>query len=75
MVVFIKKSPSLTQQLEIAMIEQLIGMMEEISENDKFFKISAKMAKKMYDALIKQGFNEAQAIKIVAGQGSMVKGS
>jgi len=57
------------------MIEQLIGMMEEISENDKFFKISAKMAKKMYDALIKQGFNEAQAIKIVAGQGSMVKGS
>jgi len=57
------------------MLEQLIEMMREMEQNDELFEIGARLMKKSYDALIKAGFNEEQATKIVAGQGAGVKAS
>lgn len=55
------------------MIERLIELLKEVEENDEFFDLMAHLIKKMYDALIKAGFTEEQAIKIVAGQGAGLK--
>ena len=57
------------------MIEQLVEMLRAVEENDELFDIMARMMKKSYDALIKAGFSEEQATKIVAGQGAGVKTS
>lgn len=51
------------------MLKQMIAMMREVEQNEEFFEIMARMSKKMFDALVKAGFKEDQAIKIVAGQG------
>jgi len=60
---------------ENVMIEQLVEMLRAVEENDELFDIMARMMKKSYDALVKAGFTEEQAIKIVAGQGTGVKTS
>lgn len=52
------------------MIEEIILIMEALLKNDKFFEVSAQMLKKMHVALIKAGFTEEEALRIVAGQGS-----
>lgn len=51
------------------MIEQLLEMLREVEQNDELFDITAHLMRKFYDSLLKVGFTEEQAIKIVAGQG------
>ena len=55
------------------MIEQLIEMMKEVNESEEVFEQGALMMKNAYDALVKVGFTEEQAITIVAGQGAGIK--
>jgi hypothetical protein len=52
------------------MLDQMIAMLRTMLKRDELFEIGAQMVKKSYDAMIKAGFTEDQALKIVAGQGS-----
>jgi hypothetical protein len=57
------------------MLEQIKGMLREMVADDELFAIMAQGYKKAYDALIKAGFTEEQAMQIVANQGMGVKGN
>jgi hypothetical protein len=57
------------------MIEQMVELMKELEKNDELFKITARMMRKLYDSLIEVGFTEAQAVQIVASQGTGFKTS
>lgn len=50
------------------MIEKVKDMLDEIDKGDVIEKV-AKLYRKLFDALVKEGFTEEQAIAIVAGQG------
>ena len=50
------------------MIEQAKDILEEIDKGGVIEKV-AKLYKKLFKALVKEGFTEEQAIAIVAGQG------
>lgn len=56
------------------MFDQLVQMMEAALGRDDLFALSAKIMKKMFDALVAEGFSEEQAVKIVAGQGGLKMG-
>ena len=48
------------------MIEQLNEILEAVIDDEKIMLNIAKLSKKLFDELIKQGFTEGQAIQIVA---------
>jgi hypothetical protein len=48
--------------------EQAKKMMNEVLADDEFFDLTAKVLKKTYDSLIKNGFTVEQATQIVAHQ-------
>ena len=65
-----------TKQMNIQM-KNLISMqktqleaMLEMMEDPKILKAQARYFKKLYDALIAEGFNKEQAIKIVSASAS-----
>ena len=64
-----------THLKEDVMTEQLLEMLRKVEKCDELFDITARILKKSYDAMIKAGFTEEQATKIVAGQGTAVKAS
>ncbi|MFA6090090.1 MAG: hypothetical protein WC755_09615 [Candidatus Woesearchaeota archaeon] len=47
--------------------------MRTIEQNDELYTLAASMVRKSYEALIKAGFTKDQAIKIMAGHGSIVQ--
>ena len=47
--------------------EIMLGFLRAINETDEFFDEVATMMRKLYDALIRAGFTEDQAVRIVAG--------
>ena len=49
--------------------EALTQMLKAVDQNDEIVELRARSKKKMYDALVKAGFTEDQAIRIVAGMG------
>lgn len=55
------------------MLEQLLAMMRDVEQNDEFFDLVARMMKRLYDALIRAGFNAEQATSIVTTQGTGLK--
>lgn len=61
-----KKGDMINEKMS-EMIEMILGMLKEMNGNDEFFEIIASMMRKFYDALLKEGFTEKQAIRIVAG--------
>ena len=50
------------------MIEEVKGILEEMDKSDVIGRV-AKLYRKLFDALVKEGFTEEQAIAIVAKQG------
>lgn len=57
------------------MVEQIKELLREFLEDDEISDMMAKIMMKNYQALLKAGFSEANAIKIVAGQGLGLKTS
>lgn len=55
------------------MLEQLKEMLKEMIADDELFDLAAQGMKKCHKALVKAGFTEEQATKIVASQGMGVK--
>ncbi|KKR48950.1 MAG: hypothetical protein UT86_C0002G0125 [Candidatus Magasanikbacteria bacterium GW2011_GWC2_40_17] len=51
------------------MVEDLLEVLKEVVESDELFEVLARATKKAYDAMVKAGFTEEQATRIVAGQG------
>jgi len=51
------------------MIEQFLEMLNSVEKSDEFFKVSASIAKKSFDAYVKAGFTEDQAMQIIVHQG------
>ena len=49
-------------------MEEVKDILDEIDKGDVIEKV-AKLYRKLFDALVKEGFTEEQAIAIVAGQG------
>jgi hypothetical protein len=49
--------------------EALLEILRNLGDNDEVFELRARSKKKMFDALVKAGFTEDQAIRIVAGMG------
>ena len=47
-------------------IKQLTAFMNLMIEDDDFFKAKAKICRKMYDALIEEGFTEEQALQLAS---------
>ena len=50
------------------MMEKVEDILDEIGKSD-VIKKTAKLYRKLFDALVKEGFTEEQAIAIVVGQG------
>jgi hypothetical protein len=57
------------------MLEQLKDMLTQVVDDPLVFRLVAKGIRRLYDALISQGFTSDEALKIVAAQGLGVKGS
>lgn len=47
-------------------LSELKGVLTEIAKDDEYFEAVALIAKKTYDHLVKVGFTEEQALRIVA---------
>lgn len=54
--------------------EELVYFLEKIEADNKLFELIARIARKHFNALIKTGFSEEQALKIIthAGISSML---
>ena len=50
--------------------EVLLEMLKKVNNNDEIFELRAMSKKKMFDALVKVGFTDAQALTIAAGMGA-----
>lgn len=57
----------MAQQIPANLLEMILDMLEQIEDNDEFFETVASIMKKLYDALLKVGFTEKQAVRIVSG--------
>ncbi len=55
------------------MLEELLAQIKDFlrmtAQDDEMFDFAAQGMRKMYTALLKTGFNEAEALTIVAHQG------
>jgi len=58
---------------ETEMLEMLLEFLREIEKRDEFFDLMARVHKKSFDAMVKAGFTEDQAIRIIAGQGTGIQ--
>lgn len=54
-------------------VEELVSFMKEVEKNDEFFATAARLKKKAYDALLKEGFTEEQAIRMICSGGFDMK--
>ena len=57
----------MTNQIPPNVVEMILHMLKQLNESDEFFDVVASMMKKLYDALLREGFTEDQAVQIVAG--------
>jgi hypothetical protein len=57
----------MAQQIPPNVMEMMLDMLEQIEDSEEFFETIASIMKKLYDALLKAGFTEKQAVRIVAG--------
>jgi hypothetical protein len=57
----------MTNQIPPNVVEMILDMLKKLNESDEFFDVVASMMKKLYDALLREGFTEDQAAQIVAG--------
>ncbi len=57
------------------MLEDIKQMLKEIEADDELFELMAKIQKKSFDALVKQGFGTNQAMEIMKGGGMNMKAS
>ena len=57
----------MSQQLPPNLVEMILEMLQGINESEEFFETVASIMKKLYDALLRAGFTEEQATRIVAG--------
>ena len=57
----------MTDQIPHNVVGMILAILEGINESDEFFETVASVMKKLYDALLKVGFTEEQAIQITAG--------
>jgi len=57
----------MSQQLPPNLVEMILEVLEKINESEEFFETVSSIMKKLYDALLRAGFTEKQATRIVAG--------
>ena len=57
----------MSQQLPPNIMKMMMEVLTKINESDEFFETVASIMKKLYDALLKAGFTEKQAVRIVSG--------
>jgi hypothetical protein len=55
------------------LLQGALSVLRTIEQNDELYTLAASMVRKSYEALIKAGFTKDQAIKIMAGHGSIVQ--
>lgn len=54
---------------------QVKGFLAAVEKDEEVFALQAKLLKKMYEALIVEGFTRVEATQIVAAQGTGIKGN
>jgi len=57
----------MSQQLPPNLVEMILEVLEKINESEEFFETVSSIMKKLYDALLRAGFTEKQATRIVSG--------
>lgn len=52
------------------MLDEVIEFMETLEADDRLFEVMARIIKKFHNALVKEGFTDDQATRIIASQGA-----
>ena len=54
----------------ISTVREMLVSLASTPSGDELLKLTARINKKTFDALVAEGFSEGQAVQIVAAQGS-----